>query len=268
MFCYLHAVTDLPATSADFDVSIIMPAYNEEEAVGVTAAHLMDAFAKANIRLELVAVDNGSRDRTSEVLKAMQPRYPGLVVHKVEVNEGYGNGVLQGIPVTRAPWVGIIPADGQVDAEDVVRLFQSAAATNGNVVAKVRRRFRMDGLTRKVVSTAYNLFVLALWPSLGSLDVNGSPKLLRRDRLMAMRLTSKQWFLDPELMIKAHHMGMRVLELNVFARMRGSGLSNVRATTCWEFFRDLLHYRFSDVVPRWKREVLGPGSSLPASNVR
>ena len=268
-FRYLPAVTaPLVPAAADFDVSIVMPAYNEEEAVGVTAAHLLDAFAKAGIKLELVAVDNGSRDRTSEVLKAMQPKYPGLVVHRVEINEGYGNGVLQGIPVTRAAWVGIIPADGQVDAEDVVRLFQSAKATNGNVVAKVRRRFRMDGVTRKIVSTAYNLFVLMLWPTLGSLDVNGSPKLIRRDRLMAMRLTSKQWFLDPELMIKAHHMGMRVLELNVFARMRGTGLSNVRANTCWQFFRDLLVYRFSSILPKWKREVLASGDNLPAANVR
>jgi glycosyltransferase involved in cell wall biosynthesis len=255
-----------PSPAAPFDVSIIMPAYNEEEGVGVTATHLLQAFEKAGVRLQLVAVDNGSRDRTGEVLRALQPRWPNLVIHRVEVNQGYGNGVLQGIPVTAAEWVGIIPADGQVDAEDVVRLFQSAAATNGNVVAKVRRRFRMDGLARKLVSTAYNLFVLALWPTLGSLDVNGSPKLLRRDRLLAMRLTSKEWFLDPELMIKAHYMGMRVLELNVFARMRGTGLSNVRASTCWQFFRDLLVYRFGGAMRDWHREHRagsGAAASLP-----
>src|SRR6185295_8531675 len=108
-------------------------------------------------------------------------------------NEGYGNGVLHGIPVTTSEWVGIIPADGQVDAEDVVRLFETARATNGPI--------------RKIVSVSYNLFVLMLWPRLGSLDVNGSPKLLRRDILVAMRLTSKRWFLDPELMIKAHYLG-------------------------------------------------------------
>jgi glycosyltransferase involved in cell wall biosynthesis len=269
-FRYVPVVStpERPAGTADFDVSIVMPAYNEEEAVGVTAAHLLDAFAKAGVRLELIVVDNGSRDRTSAVVQAMQPKYPGLVVHRVEVNEGYGNGILQGIPLARADWVGMIPADGQVDAEDVVRLFQSAVATNGNIVAKVRRRFRMDGFARKMVSIAYNGFVLLLWPTLGSLDVNGSPKLMRRDKLMAMRLTSKQWFLDPELMIKAHHMGLRVLELNVFARMRGTGLSNVRASTCWEFFRDLLVYRFSGILPRWKREVLGSGSRLPAANAR
>lgn len=248
-----------------YDVSFVMPAYNEEESVAPTVSHLFDAFAEAGYRLQIVAVDNGSTDRTSEILRELQRKYPGLVVHRVEPNEGYGNGILNGIPLASAPWVGMIPADGQVDAEDVVRLFEAAAATNGNVVAKVRRRFRMDGPARKAVSIAYNLFVLMLWPTLGSLDVNGSPKLLRREKLAAMRLGSKQWFLDPELMIKAHYMGMRVLELNVFARMRGTGLSHVRASTCWEFFRDLLVYRFSSAMRQWRREALGAASAAPAA---
>jgi glycosyltransferase involved in cell wall biosynthesis len=242
--------------SKQYDLSIIMPAYNEEEGIAPVLQRLTQAFDRAGHRLELIAVDNGSHDRTGAILADLATRIQGLVVHRVEVNEGYGNGVLRGIPLASADWVGIIPADGQVDAEDVVRLFEAAVATNGNVVAKVRRRFRMDGLLRKIVSTGYNAFVLLLWPRLGTLDVNGSPKLLRREKLLAMQLTSKRWFLDPELMIKAHYMGMRTLELNVFARMRGSGLSNVRASTCWEFFRELLVYRFSGIMPRWRQEVL------------
>lgn len=246
-------------SEAPFELSLVMPAYNEEEIAAVTAAGLLEAFARAGIRLQLIAVDNGSRDRTGERLREIQPRFPGLVVHRVEVNEGYGSGILQGLERAGAEWVGMIPADGQVDADDVVKLFVAARATNGRVVAKVRRRFRLDGITRKVVSTAYNLFVLALWPSLGSLDVNGSPKLLRRDALRAMRLGSRQWFLDPELMIKAHHMGLRTLELNVFARMRGTGLSHVRPSTCWEFFRELLAYRFTGTLSRWQRELAESG---------
>jgi hypothetical protein len=68
-----------------------------------------------------------------------------------------------------------------------------------------------------------------------------------------MHLRSKNWLLDPEMMIKANYLGLRVLELNVFARMRSAGLSHVRAATCWEFFRSLLQYRFSS---GWKRDVV------------
>ena len=239
------------------DLSLIMPCYNEEGGAGVTARRLVRAFRQAGLRLELVAVDNGSHDRTGEVLGRIAADLPEVITHRVEINEGYGNGVLQGIPLTHADWVGSIPADGQVDAEDVVRLFETAAATDGKVIAKVRRRFRMDGLHRTLVSVAYNSYFRLLWPRIYSLDVNGSPKLMPRRYLLAMRLESKGWCLDPEIMVKAHLMGLRVHELNAFARQRESGASHVRAATLWEFFVTLLGMRFSRQAAEWKRELAG-----------
>lgn len=232
-------------------LSIVMPCYNEEGILGYTIPKLMEAFQKGGYQLELIAVDNGSKDRTGEIISKLAAQYPGIVYHRVEVNIGYGNGILQGIPLCTAPWAGMIPADGQVDAEDVVRLFDAALASEGQVLAKVRRRFRMDGFSRKVVSTLYNLFVRILWPSLGSIDVNGTPKILPRQALLAMRLQSKDWFLDPEIVVKAHYMGLRVLEFNAFGRLRGAGLSHVKATTCWEFFRNLIAFRVSN---KWRQE--------------
>lgn len=237
------------------ELSFVMPCYNEQDIIGYTIPRFTAAFKSAGIRLELIAVDNGSRDRTGEMIREMAANDPAIVYHRVEINEGYGNGILTGIKLCRAPWIGMIPCDGQVDAEDVVALFDTIKTTNGNVLAKVRRRFRMDGLWRKVVSVTYNLMVRALWPRLGSIDVNGSPKILPRDVIMAMDLKSKNWFLDPEIVIKAHYMGLRVLEFNVFARMRGNGLSHVRVMTCWEFLRNLMIFRFSTEMPRWRRNL-------------
>lgn len=236
------------------DLSLIMPCYNEESVAGVTARRLVRAFRRADLRLELVAVDNGSQDRTGEILERLAAEFPEVVTLRVDVNEGYGKGVLSGIPAASAPWIGIIPADGQVDAEDVVRLFETAAATDGRVIAKVRRRFRMDGPHRTLVSIAYNTYFRMLWPGIASLDVNGSPKLLPRRYLLAMRPESHGWCLDPEIMVKAHLMGLRVHELNAFARQRESGSSHVRATTLWEFFRTLLEMRFSQ-QSAWKGEL-------------
>lgn len=232
------------------DVSFVVPCYNEEDIIGYTLQRLWSAFEKSGYSLELVVVNNGSHDRTEEIIRAFAANHEGVVCHRVEVNEGYGWGVLNALPLCTGRWVGIIPADGQVDAEDVVRLYEAVVTTDGNVLGKVRRRFRMDGLYRKLVSTSYNLFVRTLWPTLESIDINGSPKLLPREAVMNMRLKSKGWLLDPEIMIKAHYMGLRVMEFNVFSRMRGNGVSHVKATTCWEFLRSLLIFRFSR---EWKR---------------
>ncbi|MEQ9569951.1 MAG: glycosyltransferase family 2 protein, partial [Longimicrobiales bacterium] len=239
-----------PDGSQTPDVSFVIPCYNEQDLIGYTIPKLADAFAAAGHDLEIIAVENGSTDDTGRILDDLADAHRRIVVHRVVQNRGYGAGVLEGLPRATAPWVGIIPADGQVDAEDVVRLYEAVSQSHGNVLGKVRRRFRLDGFRRKVVSVGYNLFVRLLWPRLRSLDINGSPKLMPREVVAAMDLRSEGWLLDPEIMIKAHYMGVDVLEVNVFSRMRGNGVSHVRPVTVWEFFTYLLHFRFS---PKWRR---------------
>lgn len=241
------------AHGQEAEVSFIMPCYNEEEVIGYTIPRLVKAFERGGYRLELLAVDNGSSDRTGEIIDDFAASGLPVRKHRIEVNEGYAKAVLEGIPLCSAPWIGIIPADGQVDAEDVVRLYESVSHSDGRVLAKVRRRFRMDGLARHVISLFYNAFMLLLWPRLGSFDVNGSPKIAHRDALRAMELESKDWLLDPEIMIKAHHMGLAVIEMNVFARMRERGMSKVEAVTCLDFVKKLLRFRFGSTLSDWRR---------------
>jgi glycosyltransferase involved in cell wall biosynthesis len=251
-----------PRNDGEADVCFIMPCYNEAENVGYTVPKLLDAFTQAGHRIQLITVNNGSADRTGEMLAELAGRFPQISVVTVERNIGYGNGVLNGLPHAAAPWIGTVAADGQVDAEDVVRLYEAVSVTRTPTFGKVRRRFRMDGPIRKVISVGYNVFVHLLWPGIGSLDVNGNPRLLPRDVVAAMELQATNWFLDPEMLIKAHYMGVRILELNVFARMRGNGLSHVRASTCWEFFRALLQFRFSGDLDRW-RHAVRQGAPMP-----
>jgi glycosyltransferase involved in cell wall biosynthesis len=254
-------LTETLDAQCDPDLSLVMPCYNEEAIVSHTISRLLSAFTKAGYRLEIVAVDNGSADRTGEILRRLAASNPAVLYHRVELNEGYGKGVLSGLPLANAPWVGIIPADGQVDAEDVVRLYNVVHGTDSWVVAKVRRRFRLDGLLRKFVSTSYNLLFRILWPTVGSIDINGSPKIMPREAFPAMGLKSKQWFLDPEIMIKSHALRMRVIEFNVFARLRGDGVSHVKAGTCWEFFWNLMEFRLGG---RWKHELVRDRSAAAA----
>jgi glycosyltransferase involved in cell wall biosynthesis len=234
------------------ELSLIMPCYDEQDVIPYSIPQLVQEFERAGHRLELVACDNGSTDRTGEIIEEFVAQGLPIVHYRVEQNEGYGNGILKSIPLCSAPWIGVIPADGQVDAEDAARLFEALKHTDGNVLGKVRRRFRMDGMTRKIVSVLYNGIVWLLWPRLGSIDVNGSPKILHRDVLAAMDLQSKNWFLDPEMMIKAQYLGVKVLEMNVFARMRSNGLSHVRPSACVEFFVNLLRYRFGGALTEWR----------------
>ncbi len=75
---------------------MIMPCYNEESLIGYTIPRLVNAFRTAGYRLELIAVDNGSADQTGHIIQDLEMKNPEVVHHRVEVNEGYGNGVLSG----------------------------------------------------------------------------------------------------------------------------------------------------------------------------
>lgn len=220
------------------DLSLAMPCYNEAEALHSTATRLIRRFEQEDIALELVMVDNGSTDATGEIIDELVAAGQPVVKVTVPVNEGYGHGVLQGLHACTAPWVGFVCADGQVGEDEIVKLYQ-VACSGGPKIAKVRRRFRMDGWDRKIISIIYNGLINVLFGGLGSIDVNGNPKIMPLDAARRMDLSSKDWFLDAEVMIKAKRLKLPVFEMNVLAQMREGGTSNVRASTCAEFLRNL-----------------------------
>jgi len=232
---------------AALDLSLVVPCYNEEQVLANSIRELVEAFERHQTRLELVVVDNGSRDGTQRVIDRLIDEGLPIVKCVVAVNEGYGNGILAGFSASRAAWVGVVHADGQVDAADVYKVYSAARNAGRPCLVKVRRRFRMDGLRRKFISIFYNLIINILYPRLGSIDVNGNPKLMPRDYLLAMRLQSKDWFLDPEIMIKARRLGLPVIEFNVLSQMRSGGKSNVNTDTCREFVVNLLRWRIGGV---------------------
>lgn len=250
-------------------LSLVMPCYNEEAIVAQTIRRTLAAFDEAGHSIELVAVDNGSRDRTGEIIREYAQRDPRIIPVRVEVNQGYGFGILSGIPHATGEWLGFIPADSQVDAHDTVHIYEEGLACEEPVIAKARRRFRMDGFIRKVVSVTYNVMFRTLWPRVASFDINGLPKLMPRDVARRMQLSSKDWFLDPEIMIKSHYLGVRCIEYNVFARMRSRGLSHVNAGTCANFFSGLMRYRFSSELATWRGSVAeSPLDAAPIASAK
>lgn len=251
------------------DVSLSLPCYNEEEALPLTAPALADTFAAAGVRLELVLVDNGSTDRTGRVIDDLIGQ--GLPITKVSLqpNRGYGGGILAGLRTCSAPLLGYLCADGQVSAQDTLMVYHLLRGREDRVLAKVRRRFRQDSWRRKAVSITYNGLMQLMYAGLGAIDVNGSPKLFSRAVFERMQLTSEDWFLDPEIIIKARHMGLKIIEIDVEGHARQGGASNVDLLTCAEFVGNLARYRMGGALESWRSEVTGapaPPFAPPATD--
>ncbi len=226
------------------DVSFIIACFNEEEVIEYTARQLLSAFEVAGYQLQLILVDDGSHDNTWEIIKKLNNETSAIVPCQSEKNEGYGNSILRAIPLCTAPWIGLLPADLPAEPSDVAKLFQIGGHSKKPMLLKGRRRFRLESYTRRIVSITYNILARLLYGDLGTMDLNGNPKILPADFMRHMDLQSKDWFIDFEILAKAKSLGLPVYELNMFAQMRAGGESHVRPITCWEFLRNLFSHRY------------------------
>jgi dolichol-phosphate mannosyltransferase len=237
------------------DLSLVMPCFNEEHCLERTAPPLVEAFQRAGVGLELILVDNGSADGTSAVIDRLIGRGLPIVKGVVPVNRGQGLGIRTGLRMGKGRYLGYLCADGQVAPESVVLVYRALAAAGDRTLAKARRRFRQDSWVRKIVSIGYNAVMLAAFPGLPTLDVNGNPKIMPAEMLRRMDLTSEDWFLEAEIMLKAHYLRMMVIEIDVPGYLRRAGRSNVRFATILEFIRNIARYRFGGPWREWRKQV-------------
>ncbi|MEQ1729652.1 MAG: glycosyltransferase family 2 protein [Vicinamibacterales bacterium] len=226
------------ATSNPAGMSLVLPLYNEADGIREIVEGLVAALVAASVPHQLVLVNNGSTDGSASILEALASRHPSIHIVTVPVNQGYGWGILCGLREATAPIVGFMCADGQIAPADVVRVYERMARGDCDV-AKVVRVTREDGTQRRVMSAVYNLLFRLLF-SMRARDINGTPKLMSREWCDRLALTSRDWFIDAELMIGLARGGARVAEVPVAFTARVHGNSNVRLTTSLEFLRNML----------------------------
>lgn len=237
------------ASESDVDLSLVLPAYNEADGLESVVGPLAQALGGAGISYELILVDNGSSDSTGAVIDQLALRDPRVRKVVVPVNQGFGWGILRGMQWASGRLVGYMGSDGQVSPEDVVQVYRLSTST-GCDIAKVRRALRDDGILRRVQSLVFNSLLCMLF-GIRCADVNGSPKILPRGVVDRLALSSRDWFLDAEVMIKARRLGLSVSEHPIRFQARAQGRSHVRASTNLEFLRNILRYRMGNGRQGW-----------------
>lgn len=237
------------------ELSLVIPCYNEQTSLRHTVYGILDPFRRSNINLQLVLVNNGSTDQTEEVIDNLISEGHPITKVAISHNQGYGFGILRGFEQCLSPVVGFLHADGQISPEDVVAIYNQVVNSKRNILSKARRINRQDGWKRKIVSICYNAVMFVVFGHLGGGDVNASPKMLTRENLDSMQLVSTDWFLDPEMMIKAKYLDLDIVETEVEGLPRHAGESNVRISTILEFIKNILRYRLSESFRDWRSEI-------------
>lgn len=222
--------------------SIALPFYNEEACVAEAIGDIYAALINAGVSFEIIAVQNGSGDRTPQILDSLKSKYERLRVVEVPVNKGFGYGVIQGLNAAQGDIIGFMPGDRQIDAAAVPRILAEVEATQSDI-GKVKRVRRRDGWQRQVASRCFNSLMRLVF-NLRMDDINGEPTLLRRQVYAAMGICSTNSFLDVEIVLKARKLGCKICQVDAEFHRRTSGRSTVNLGTALEFFINIFRARF------------------------
>ena len=245
---------DSQLSNEDIELSIVIPCYNEEEVLPVSIPPLLYLCRELDLRHEIILVNNGSCDSTPQVIDSFI--FSGYPVRRVDVaiNQGYGWGVICGLKEALGTYIAYMSCDGQIHAEDVIRVYRAIQNTDSGAIAKVQRINRTDGWVRKIASWIYNLLLSTMFGRITT-DINGAPKVFHKEDLQVLKLTSKDWFIDSELMIKAQALGFNIIEVPVTFHERQGGISSVRLlSTSLEFLRSMVLFRWRKSFKGWLAE--------------
>ena len=223
------------------DLSISIPFYNEEPNVEKVLEEITEVLETNNVNFEVIAIDNGSSDKTGEIVKKMASNNPRIKPLRVEVNEGYGNGILAGLRASSGKLIGYMDGDGQIDVEAVLGCYKELQISDRFDLAKGFPRGIPGNFFRRYVSKFYNAFITSLF-RIETLGINCKPKIFKRELYAKLDLESKDWFIDAEIMIKATRLNVRYIDYPIQFKERLEGKSNVSMKTAFEFLFNFARY--------------------------
>jgi glycosyltransferase involved in cell wall biosynthesis len=201
-------------------VTIAMPAYDEAPNLDAVATSALAALSANGADGELLIVDDGSTDGTGAIADALAARDPRVRVLHHATNRGFSGAMTTALRGSLGDWVFLVPADGQLDMDELPRFL--GARGDVDIVVGVRRA-RLDGAQRVLMSRAFHRIAGLLFPL--PLAEFSAAFLFRRALIDAMPIRSRPrsaTFL-PEVLFRAKTRHARFATLDVDWQVRRAG---------------------------------------------
>ncbi len=219
------------------DLTIVIPAYNEAEALGHFLPQVL-AFCREH-GCRLIVVNDGSRDGTAALLTQLTDNPLALALHH-KLNRGYGGAIKSGLRAAKTRYVITIDADGQHRLEDVAALFRAIGGHDADMVVG-RRHADKESRYRKFGKGIIRRIARMLMP-LPIHDLNSGMKIYRTE------LVQRYLPLCPDNMafsdiitlvfVSQRHL---VLEEPITVHPRKEGTSTVNTKTAFDTVMEILH---------------------------
>lgn len=216
--------------------SVVIPFYNEAGALPGLLAELRGVMDGLGQPYEVLAVDDGSRDATPQILTTAAAGWPQLRPLRQEPNAGQSAALLRGLHAASAPWIITLDGDGQNLPADIPRLLDAARDTGADMVVGIRAQ-RRDSWLRRAMSRLAN-GVRGRILADGLQDSGCALKVFRRDLVASFWSIRSLYSFMPAFAVAA---GARLAEVPVQHRERRTGTSNYGlGTFAWRPLVDTL----------------------------
>ena len=245
----LDLIVDAPARVSS--LSLFFPAYNEEQIIEKTVRDALRAGAAVSDDIEVIVVDDGSRDETAAVVERVAASDARVRLVRHERNRGYGAALRSGFANARKDFVFFSDADGQFDLREIGTLVARVPEAPAVVGYRIKRS---DPPHRLFIAKTYNLIVRAMF-GLRVRDIDCAFKLFKREVLGRVHLESNGAFISSELLIKLRRAGVPIVESGVHHYVRTTGYSKgANFTVILKTIRDILKLRAGIPLRRGETE--------------
>jgi len=214
--------------------SVVVPLMNEEENVRALHRSLKAAMGGLGRPYELIFVDDGSTDRTFEILRDLQLQEPGLRIVKFRRNFGQSAAMAAGFELACGELIITMDGDLQNDPNDIPRLLQKIEE-GFDMVSGWRKNRQDKFLIRKVPSKIANRIIMKL-TGVRLHDTGCSLKIYRRELIKRIRLYGELHRFIPVL---GRIEGARISEMVVNHHPRRFGKSKYNISRTFKVIMDL-----------------------------
>ena len=200
-------------------LTIFYPCYNEEANVAELTRKAVAVGRRVADDLEIIIVNDGSKDHTGEVADQLAEQYPEVRAVHNHPNLGYGGALQRGFRAATKNWIFYTDGDGQFDLEEIPRVLPLLAQYD---IVSCYRLDRKDPLLRKLNAFAWTTLVNLLF-HIDLKDIDGAFKFYPKTFIDSIELHSTGALIDTEMLAKARNLGLSIGQTGVQHYPRTAG---------------------------------------------
>lgn len=239
-------------------VTVVMPALNEEQNIQAAIVATLDAFDQHRLTGELLVIDDGSTDRTGKAAAEFQTRDPRVRVVRHETPQGIGASFWDGVAQARGEAVCMIPGDNENEPGEILRHYPLLAQVD--IVVPYLADRPMRSLPRRLLSRTF-LWIIRLTFGVSFRYTNGTV-LYRTRALEAIEQHSPGFFFQTDILVRMAKMGYLHAQVPYRALRRTGGAS--KAIT-WRALRGVIAGYARLLRDRWFRRTLFRKAFVPGT---